>query len=394
MSARSEIVLVANARLPSERAQSLQVVQAACAFARAGAPTRLLHAARTHTPELPAGTDLFEHYAVPPGPRAEVVAVRCIDWIDSVPRALQYLPARLQELSFARNAARCVEREHTDALCLSREVECARELIRRGRSKVFLELHRVPGGKTRRAWLREALEGCAGVFAISGGVAEDLRAHGVEPERLSIAHDGFEATRFADLPTREEARGRLDLPLDRKLVVYTGGLLVWKGVEVLVEAARELPDVLVVIAGGMPADVDRIRAAAAGLENVRLEGFQPPGRVRDYLAAADVGVVPNRSEPAISARYTSPLKVFEAMACALPLVASDLPSLRDVLEHDVDAVLVEPDSPSALAAGLRRVLDDDALRASLAERFHARAAEHTWDARAARMLRWMEERAA
>jgi len=389
-----ELVLVANARLPSERAQSLQVLQAACAFARSGARTTLLHARRTHTPELPAGIDLFAHYEVPAGPRAEVVAVPCRDFIDAVPGALQYLPARLQELSFARAAARRVAAAHARAWCLSRELECARELVRRGRENVFLELHRVPGGRTRRAWLAEALEGCAGVFAISGGVAADLRPFDLDPDRIEVAHDGFEASRFADLPSRAEARGRLGLAADRRVVVYTGGLLAWKGVEVLVAAARELPDALVVIAGGMPADVERIRGAAAGLENVRVDGFQPPAAVRDYLAAADVGVVPNRSEPAISARYTSPLKVFEAMACGLPLVASDLPSLRELLTDEVDALLVAPDDPAALAAGLRRLLDDEELRAALGERLRGRAGEHTWDARAARMLRWMGRRAA
>lgn len=393
MSARSDIVLVANARLPSLRAQSLQVMQAACSFARAGAATALLHARRSHTPALPAGTDLFEHYGVAPGPRAEVVAVPCLDLIDSVPRALQYVPARLQELTFARNAARRVEREHAGALCLSRELETARDLIRRGRRGVFLEVHRVPGGATRRGWLTDAIAGACGVVAISGGVAEDLAEFGATPERLCVAHDGFEAVRFADLPSRAAARVALELPAERPLVVYTGGLLEWKGVEILVEAARELPDAMIVIAGGMQQDVERIRAAASGLENVRVDGFQPPAAVREYLAAADVGVVPNRSQPAISARYTSPLKVFEAMACGLPLVASDLPSLRDLLEDGADAVLVAPDDPAALAAGLRRVLDDEPLRARITRRLRERAPRHTWDARAARLLDWMEERA-
>jgi glycosyltransferase involved in cell wall biosynthesis len=112
-----------------------------------------------------------------------------------------------------------------------------------------------------------------------------------------------------------------------------------------------------------------------------------------YLAAADVGVVPNRSRPPISARYTSPLKVFEAMAASLPLVASDLPSLRELLTHGEDAWLVQPDDAGTLAEGLRRILADDALRAGLARRLGERAARHTWDARSARLMGWMESRA-
>ena len=113
--------------------------------------------------------------------------------------------------------------------------------------------------------------------------------------------------------------------MNAKLVVYTGGLLAWKGVEILVQAARLMPEVRFVIVGGMDADVKRIRAQAQDLANVDVLGFQAPSRVPLYLAAADLGVVPNRSQPAISSRYTSPLKIFEAMALGLPLVVSDLP---------------------------------------------------------------------
>lgn len=387
-----ELVLLANARLPSERAQSLQVLQAAGSFARAGLSTSLVHARRRATPTLPAGVDLCTHYGLPSGPRPTLVPVPCIDAIDLVPRALQYLPARVQELSFSRNAARWVRRERPRAWVLSREVEAARHLARAGQPGLFLELHRVPGGAARRRWLLEAARAARGVVAISGGVAEDLVALGVERERVTVAHDAFEPARFAHAPKREVARAQLGLGTG-PLVVYTGGLLEWKGVEVLVDAAREMPGVRFAIAGGMPTDVERLRARSQGLVNVRLDGFQDPARVPLYLAAADVLAVPNRSQPAISARYTSPLKAFEAMAAGVCVVASDLPSLREVFTHDRDAWLVAPDDARALAAGLRAVLADPALRARLAAALAARAPQNTWDARAARLVHWMEARA-
>ena len=174
------------------------------------------------------------------------------------------------------------------------------------------------------------------------------------------------------------------------MVVYTGGLLAWKGVELLVDAARELPGLSFVIAGGMDADVARLREHAAGLDNVRLDGFQPPTRIATYLAAADLGVIPNRSEPAISARYTSPLKAFEAMAAGVPLVVSDLPSLRELFTDGDDARLFSPDDAGALAAAIGEVMGDDDLRRGLGERLAARAPEHSWDARAERLLAWMD----
>ncbi len=394
--ARPRLVLVANARMPSERAQSLQVAQMAAAFARAGAETALLHARRHPTPTLPDGQDLFDYYAVPEGARPSVDAVPCMDWIDRVPRRLQFVPARIQELTFARNAAARVRSRHAGATVLSREIETARALARKSAGgPVFLELHRVPGGRTRRRWLDEAARGVAGIVTISGGVRDDLVAEGVPEESIRVEHDAQEPARFAEFlddGARARARAALGIAADARVVVYTGGLLDWKGVDILIEAARELPDVEFVIAGGMEADVARHRERAQGLANVRLDGFQAPGRVALYLAAGDLGVVPNRSTPAISARYTSPLKVFEALAAGLPLVVSDLPSLREILPGAADAVHVPPDDAHALARGIADLAGDAGRRAALRQRSLARAPELTWDARAERLLAWMAER--
>lgn len=404
---RAALWLVANARVPSPRAQTLQVLHAAASYARAGAPTTLVHARRRDAPGAPEpGADgegarrkfqaeVSLRYALPEGPRPELRAAASLDWIDRAPRALQFLPARAQELSFARNAARLVAAEaRADDFVLTREVEVAVRL--RARPRTFLELHRVPEGRLRRRWLASALAALDGVVAISGGVRDDLAALGAarDDALVLVAHDAFDPGRFEALPMRDDACRALALDPERPVVVYTGGLMEWKGVEVLIDAAHDarLAGAQVVIAGGMEADVERLRRYAAGLAHVRLDGFQPAARVPLYLAAADVGVVPNRSRPAISARYTSPLKVFEAKAAGLPLVASDLPSLREVLSED-EAVFVAPDDASALAAGIARLLADGPDRARRSARMRALAPAHTWDARAVRLLDWMASRA-
>jgi glycosyltransferase involved in cell wall biosynthesis len=373
-----DLVLVANARLPGARAQAIQVTQAAAAFQRLGTQTTLLHAERRDQ-ALASTEAILEQQGVQPAPGLRIRSIPCSDWIDRVPRILQYAPARLQELSFARNAARRILTRYPHANVLSRELETARHLIRAGHVRTHLELHRVPGGATRRRWLLEAAAGCRHLFAISGGVQEDLLSLGVDPTKITIEHDAHDPALFAELPDQATARAELGLDPDRQVVVYTGGLLAWKGVDVLIAAASELPEVQILIAGGMPADVERARAQAAGLANVRIDGFQPPARVPLYLAAADVGVLPNRSQPKISAKYTSPLKAFEYMAAGLPIVASDLPSLREILQGDSKTTFVHPDDPGDLGAHLRECLVDGGGRSP-------RGAEFTWEARAERIL--------
>lgn len=386
------LVVVANTRFPSRRAQALQVAETSAAFQRAGAATTLFVADRTAHVELGPDADPFAWYGIHADARPRLVRVPCVDWIERVPRVLQYVPARLQELTFARNAARRILSEFPGALVISRELECARHLVRGGSATTFLEVHRVPGGRTRRRWLLEAASRVRGIIAISEGVRADLLELGLATDHLLVEHDGFAAERFGNLPSRIDARCSLGLPADAPLVVYTGGLLAWKGVDVLVEAARRLPSAYFVVAGGLDADVARIRVLAGGLQNVRIDGFQSPEKIPTYLAAGDVGVVPNRSLPAISAKYTSPLKVFESMAAGLPLVASDVPSLAAILRRDLDAVLVTPDDPVSLARGIESLLGDAGLRARMSLNLLARAGEHTWAARARRVLAWMRAR--
>lgn len=379
--------LVANARMPSQRAQSLQVAQAAASFARAGMETKLWYARRRDTPLPVNAAELWDHYAVPAGTRPDAEAVPCIDMIDRVARALQFVPARIQELTFARNAARRIRKLPETDWVVTREVEVAAQLRRRPR--LALELHRVPGGRMRRRCLAQVIGSGTRLLAISGGVRDDLIAQGAAAQRIHVAHDGFEPSRFAALPTRAEACADLGLDPGLPVVVYTGGLMTWKGVEVLVDAARGMQHVQFVIAGGMDADVRALKVAAQGAPHVRIDGFQPPSRVSTYLAAADVGVVPNRSTPAISARYTSPLKVFEAMAVGLPLVVSDLPSLRDVLTSD-QARFVPAEDAAALAEALAELLGDADRRSAMSRALLAAAPDNTWDARAARILDFLE----
>jgi len=391
-SSPGSLVLVANARMPSERAQSLQVAKVAAAFERAEISTTLLHAQRNPTPSLPEGQDLFDYYGVPDGPRPKVVALPNVDLIDRFPTRAQFVPARIQELSFASNAASWIRKQAADAWVLSRELETARSLVRSEKSAVFLEIHRVPAGRLRRKWLLEAARGARGVVAISGGVRADLEALGIPAEAITVEHDAVDAGQIARMPEKSAARAELGISPDSKVVVYTGGLMTWKGVQHLIGAAWRLPQLEFVIAGGMKSDVERLRPITEGLTNLRLEGFQPPERIGLYLAAGDLGVIPNRSTPEISARYTSPLKAFESMAAGLPLVASELPSLREILIDERHAVFVAADSDETLAAGIERLMGDADLRESMAKSGRARVKDISWDARAERLLSWMAAR--
>jgi alpha-maltose-1-phosphate synthase len=119
---------------------------------------------------------------------------------------------------------------------------------------------------------------------------------------------------------------------------------------------------------------------------VTFTGALPPTEVAAKLQEADALVLPNPAS-AISTSFTSPLKLFEYMAAAKPIVASDLPSIREVLRDGRNALLVPAGNPAALTAAIRRLKDDPALSATLASQARADVVEFTWDRRAERLER-------
>ena len=135
---------------------------------------------------------------------------------------------------------------------------------------------------------------------------------------------------------------------------YAGHLYPWKGVDAFVNALAQAPGIRGLIVGGHPGEPDQARVAGLvrdlGLsDRVDITGLVAPSDVRTRLRAATMLILPNTAS-AMSERYTSPLKLFEYLALGRPIIASDLPSIREVLTHGETALLV----PAGRRPGARR----------------------------------------
>jgi glycosyltransferase involved in cell wall biosynthesis len=160
-------------------------------------------------------------------------------------------------------------------------------------------------------------------------------------------------------------------------------------VDTLIEALVTVPSMRAVIIGGQPGEGDGARlqalARARGVATrTEFTGWQRPADVAALLVQCDILVLPN-VRSTISERYTSPLKLFEYLAAGRPIVASNLPALREVLTDGINAVLVEPGNAAALASALNGLANNPQLADRLARRAFADASLYSWDARAARL---------
>ncbi len=252
----------------------------------------------------------------------------------------------------------------------------------------------------RRALAEQAIIGCSDIVLASCTVeAEQLtELYGADPDRLTIVAPGVDHAFFAP---GEKARARRAMGFDPvdPLMLFVGRIQPLKGLTVAVEALAHVVAVpglarttLVVIGGPSGprgeeelAEVQR-RVRASGLEGrVQMLPPQPHHLLSTSLRAADVAVVPSRSE-------SFGLVALEAAACGVPVVAAAVGGLTTLVEHGRTGFLVEGRDPTRFAAHLAPLLADrTGLAAAMGAAGAARAARYTWSDAAARLRKGVED---
>jgi glycosyltransferase involved in cell wall biosynthesis len=232
--------------------------------------------------------------------------------------------------------------------------------------------------RERRVWRR-----AAAYVTITNALAEELTSRYGPRKRLFVVPDG------ASLQDHRETAGAEEAPASRPVAAYAGHLYPWKGVDVFVHALALVPGVSGLIVGGHPSEPDRARIEGLvrdlGLvDRVELAGLVPPPDVLPRVSAATMLILPN-ARAAISERYTSPLKLFEYLTTGRPIIASDLPAIREVLRDGETALLVPPGDAQALADAMQRLVADPALAIAIGRASLALAPEYTWERRAERL---------
>jgi glycosyltransferase involved in cell wall biosynthesis len=207
---------------------------------------------------------------------------------------------------------------------------------------------------------------------------------GVAPERLATMRNGFDPARFTSALTPEAARRALSLPLDRKLVVYTGHISALKGLGSVLKLAEQNRDALFLLVGSEgDGSVER---AAQKHDNVRVLPWQPYDVAAQYMVSADVLLLPPSSVGLKVAGHTVlPMKLYGYLAAGRAVLAPSTPDVAELLVNDQNAVLVPPSDIEAAAQALKALLHDDPRRERLAAAAREMGKELTWDARAAKL---------
>jgi len=213
------------------------------------------------------------------------------------------------------------------------------------------------------------------LIAVSNGVADRLRRMGGARERVHVVPNGVDPARFTPRPARRR---------ETYTIGFVGSLRPWHGLPILVEAfarlQRRRPESRLLVVGDGPERGSLTEALAErGLSSsVCFSGAVAPAEIPGWLARMDVGVAPYEKAEGF---YFSPLKIFEYMAAGLPVVASRIGQIPEIVDDERSGLLCAPGDPEELAAALDRLGADSDLRDRLAR--SAREAvlqKHTWEA--------------
>jgi glycosyltransferase involved in cell wall biosynthesis len=361
------IVCISSSQVPSNTANSIQVMKVCQAFAQLGHTVHLL--VPGPRPEGLEPDALQEHYGL------------------RTTFKIEWLAARSRR-SFPWKAVR-------RARSLGADVVYAWPLQAAALGRLIgipaiLELHDLPTGWFGPLWLRIFLRlpGKKRLLPITKALQTALHL----PKELTvIAPDGVDLERYASLPDPITARKEMGLPA-LPTVLCTGHLYKGRGVELFLGLAEKFPQASFVWVGGRTADVEvwRNQAGNRGLGNVTFTGFVPNEHIPLYQSAADVLLMPYQRTVATSsggntAAICSPMKMFEYMAAGGAILTSDLPVLREVLNEDT-AVFCPPEDENAWASALGALLANEERRHALGQRARQLVERYTWIERCRRAL--------
>lgn len=361
-----KICYLSSSHIPSRSANSVHVVKMCSAFVENGHLVSLF----AKPPEIDGDPHAF--YGVPPN------------------FPVQYMPDGKGWIR--RFRLRFVVRPQVSALgadvVYSRNLRAISAVASMGVPLVF-EAHIVPSTEARL--LEQAALFAHASFRRLVVISEALKQDyldaipTLDAGLVRVAHDGASpAPHLVDSSQTSE----------RFQVGYVGHLYPGKGMELIELLARRCPWADFQIVGGLEEDLALWRGRLSDASNVTFHGFLPHTEAIRRLAGFDVVLAPYGSHVKVRGggsgvqRWMSPLKLFEYMSYAKPIIASDLPVLREVLEDGRTALLAEPDDPDPWVAALVRLREDADLRRQLgSDALAVFEQKYTWTSRA----RWVIE---
>lgn len=378
---------------PTTRAYGIQLAKTANALIEAGHAAELL--VPSYEAPYPGGRDvesLKNAYGV-----KHLPVMRTVDMGVTPHRSfghpfLNALWYRFVVLRYASHVRRILEKEPADSIVITRDpliVQALRGIPQR----IFWELHTL--GKLRTQ--KNALVSVDGILPISKPLEQACIALGFPHHGSCILPSGVDVSRFSSVPSMEDARRALGIDAKFTLYAFAGRFQeAWKGRDTLLGLASRLEGderlyLVGDLGGGIEAFKHEAKKQGVDLGKVIFAGHVEPSSIPVHLAAADLFLLPNSGKEPIGREHTSPIKLFEYLAVGRPIVASDLPSIREVLD-ETNSCLFAADNAEACLLACRSIISDKARGEVLVRLGKEKVAAYDWKSRVSKLVAFVHER--
>lgn len=245
---------------------------------------------------------------------------------------------------------------------------------------IFFEPHRMPKNFLQKQLLKKV----NGIVANSFALEKDIVEKFPELRQKTIGtHQGIDLEYVNRVRlTKEEARRKLKLPIDKFLAVYTGKVhFGYKEIDYYIRAAKlSGDDIHFLIVGGREDHVNMLRNECKEIGNISFVSFIPPSEIYYYQFAADALLLYYPSGIEIN-KYRSPGKIFDYMASGAAIISADYPVIEEIVRPNIEALFAEKDNPEKLAEKIKILQKDKELRNKLSENALKRVEEFTWQKR-------------
>jgi len=377
---KTKLIYITNTRIPSEKANSYQSMQMCNSFAKIYDEVEMWVPILYNTPELKKHEDNpYSFYGID-----KTFEIKKLWTLDS--RILinlnAFIWANTKAVMFAFNVLMKLRKESNNTIVFTRDWYVLKILLF-GRkiglikNKIFYEAHKFSNH------LVPNFKECDGVIVINNYLKHLHEERGVN--KILVAHDSVNINEYKYISNYKK------IDKEKYSLVYTGNLFAWKGVYALVDSLKYIAkNIELIIVGGSKNALNEFKKYVKKSEfnNIKLIGHVPKQDTIKYVENADILFLPNSAKDKMSL-YTSPIKLFEYMASKRPIIASNLPSICEILEDKKNAILCEPDNPKDLADKINWVLENDST--SIVNQAYEDVQEYTWDKRAEKIKRFMEK---
>ena len=356
-----KIIYIANSTVPSRSANSIQVMKMCEAFAKRGVDIELL--IPLSLKDLFSKIDLFNFYNI-----KKRFKIRKVLRLPGKGIALFYILAML--FSFFKK----------NYIVYTRQIEAAM-LSSICHKKFILEMHSDLIDRVDRLFFSKISDSpyFLKLILISNYLKEIFLLHGFDEKKINVLPDAVDIVVFRNERTKKYKRIRIG---------YGGHLFRGRGIEIIEKLSMSMPDIDFFLWGGTNKLVSYWRKRTEKNKNMYFEGFINSAVLAENLANCDILIMPYQKEVAVygnkgnTVNWMSPMKMFEYMATGRPIIASDLPAIREILKDKINAVLVSCDDAERWKEAIEWLNDNPKIAKMISE--NARndiENNYTWDIR-------------